>query len=211
MSSLFSIFWLSFLIALSGAVAPGPLLTVTIRKVYREGFSVGPLLIVGHGFLEALMVSLLIFGLKPLLVNDYLVFAISLTGGCFLIWMAWPMLKETIEDLNIGQEVTNKKELPAIITGALISLSNPYWFIWWVSIGAALLYSSNQAGLGGLFSFFSGHLSGDLAWYCLVSFLVIKGKDLLHSRFYFYLLKACGIFLVFLGLSFFYLAYQKLF
>lgn len=211
MNNLFSIFGFSFLIALSGAVAPGPLLTLTVSKVYREGFLVGPVLILGHGFIEALMVLILIAGLKPFLVNDYLIFVISVAGGVFLLLIAWPMLKETIEGLSIGREKTNKRELPALAAGALISLSNPYWFIWWVSIGAALLYSSYRAGWGGLISFFAGHLSGDFAWYCLVSFLVVKGKDLLHSRFYFYLLKACGIFLVFLSFSFFYLAYQKLF
>lgn len=211
MIGLFSIFWLSFLIALSGAVAPGPLLALTVKRVYREGFLVGLLLIVGHGFLESLMVVLLIAGLKPLLANDYLIFIISLAGGVFLLWMAWPMLRETIEELNIIREKESKKELPALVAGALISLSNPYWFIWWVSIGAALLYSSNRAGLAGLVSFFAGHLTGDFAWYSLVSYLIAKGKNLLHSRFYFYLLKACGIFLAFLGFSFFYLAYQRIF
>jgi len=172
----------------------------------------GPLLIVGHGFIELLMISVLIAGLKPFLTSDYTVFFISLFGGGFLLWMAWPMLKETPEDLKAAEkELARQRDLPILLTGVLVSLSNPYWFIWWVSIGAVLLYSSNRLGIPGLVSFFTGHISGDFAWYSFISFLVVKGKGLLQSRFYFYLLKACGIFLVFLGFSFFYLAYQKIF
>lgn len=211
MNTLISIFWLSFLVALSGAVTPGPMLTMTVRKVYREGFLAGPLLVVGHSLLEALMVLVLMAGLRPLLVNKYTVFLVSLAGGVFLLWMAWPMLKETMEELSFEGKAAASRELPTLFTGILVSLSNPYWFIWWISIGAALLYSSNRLGFGGLVSFFSGHISGDFAWYGLVSLLVFKGKDFLHSRFYFYLLKACGVFLVLFGFSFFYLAFQKLF
>ena len=59
MLSIFTIFFTSFVIALSGALMPGPLLTVTISESARRGFVAGPLLIAGHGLLElALVVAL---------------------------------------------------------------------------------------------------------------------------------------------------------
>jgi len=52
--NLISIFIISFLIALSGALAPGPLLAVVIAETPRRGFKTGPLVIVGHGILETI-------------------------------------------------------------------------------------------------------------------------------------------------------------
>jgi len=42
----------SFVVALSGALMPGPLLTVTVGEATRRGFWAGPLIILGHGILE---------------------------------------------------------------------------------------------------------------------------------------------------------------
>ena len=43
---LFGIFATSFVIALSGALMPGPVLTVTISESTKRGFWAGPLIIV---------------------------------------------------------------------------------------------------------------------------------------------------------------------
>ena len=42
----------SFIVALSGALMPGPLLTVTVGEAARRGFWAGPLIMVGHALLE---------------------------------------------------------------------------------------------------------------------------------------------------------------
>ena len=58
MLPLLTIFFTSFCIALSGALMPGPLLTVTISETTRRGLLVGPLLIIGHSILELILVVL---------------------------------------------------------------------------------------------------------------------------------------------------------
>jgi threonine/homoserine/homoserine lactone efflux protein len=42
----------SFIVALSGALMPGPLLTLTVGEAARRGFWAGPLIIVGHALLD---------------------------------------------------------------------------------------------------------------------------------------------------------------
>ncbi len=53
----------SFIVALSGALMPGPLLTVTVGEAARRGFWAGPLIMVGHSLLELALVLLLLVGL----------------------------------------------------------------------------------------------------------------------------------------------------
>jgi hypothetical protein len=84
--ALFTIFFSSFLIALSGAMMPGPLLTATIGEASRRGFPAGPLLVVGHGILELVLVAALLFGLAPYLQQQEVFVAIALSGALILLW-----------------------------------------------------------------------------------------------------------------------------
>ena len=85
---LFSIFSTSFLIALSGAMMPGPLLTATISHSAIRGLIAGPLLILGHGILELALVLALISGLEPYVNNDSFFVVVGILGSFILVWMA---------------------------------------------------------------------------------------------------------------------------
>jgi threonine/homoserine/homoserine lactone efflux protein len=67
MIELLTIFFTSFLVALSGAMMPGPLLSVTISESSHRGYITGPLLIAGHGTLELALIISLLLGLAPFL------------------------------------------------------------------------------------------------------------------------------------------------
>ncbi|HEY3298723.1 MAG TPA: LysE family transporter, partial [Armatimonadota bacterium] len=64
------IFAASFMVALSGAMMPGPLLTVTVSQTVRRGFIASVLLMIGHALLELVLVAGLIFGLGGVLKNN---------------------------------------------------------------------------------------------------------------------------------------------
>lgn len=84
MDSLTAIFLSSFLLALSGAMMPGPLLTATIGESASRGPSTGPLLILGHGILEVALLLLLFLGLSPFFQSRWVFIAIALAGS-------WPI------------------------------------------------------------------------------------------------------------------------
>ncbi len=69
--SLFSIALSSFVIALSGALSPGPLLVVTMSRSISYGAREGPLISLGHSILELIMVTMLIFGFGYYLKNQW--------------------------------------------------------------------------------------------------------------------------------------------
>jgi threonine/homoserine/homoserine lactone efflux protein len=78
----------------------------------------------------------------------------------------------------------------------MVSLSNPYWSIWWVTTGAFFLGIAAPRGWAGVGVFFAGHILADLAWYWLVTAAVARGRKLLSDRGYRALIVGCGLFLV---------------
>ena len=86
MTLFITLFVTSFIVALSGAIMPGPLLAVTISESSRRGVMTGPLLIVGHGLLELALVLALVLGLAPLLKMEPVFVVIALAGSALLLW-----------------------------------------------------------------------------------------------------------------------------
>ncbi|HII99550.1 MAG TPA: LysE family transporter [Methanoregula sp.] len=88
----------------------------------------------------------------------------------------------------------------ASLAGFLTSAANPYFWIWWLSVGSALLISSLEGGLILAVAFMAGHWGADTAWFTFVSTGVAQGKTILSDTTYHRIMMACGIFLIFFGL-----------
>jgi len=195
MVALATIFFTSFVIALSGAMMPGPLLTATISESARHGARAGPLLILGHGILELLLVTALLLGLAPLLQWDSVFIVVAGAGSVFLLWMALTMFR-SLPRLKVEWEAAPSARNHLVVNGMLMSLANPYWTIWWASIGLGYILYSRQFGYPGVFFFFLGHIAADLSWYATVSLVVDRGRRFFTDRFYRSVIGACAAFLV---------------
>lgn len=207
--SLVTIFASSFVIALSGALMPGPLLTVTVSESTHRGAVAGPLMIFGHGLLELFLVIALLLGMAPFLQrNDVFVF-ISLVGGSLLLWMGFSMFRSLPGlRLHLGAGQTKNRNL--IIAGILFSLANPYWLLWWASIGLGYILHSVRFGIMGITAFFLGHILADLAWYTLISFGVARGRRFFSDVFYRRLIGCCASFLVLFSGYFLYSGVERI-
>jgi len=210
---LWYIFITAFIVGLSGAMMPGPLLTVTITESARRGFSAGPLLVMGHALLEGALLIALVLGLGEILAQPATGKIIAMVGGFFLAWMGLQMAKDAyrgnieLKDINTGD--TGKKDsdkslfsgsMHPVTAGILVSLSNPYWTLWWATIGLGYITMSLKQGSAGMLSFFGGHILADLGWYSLVAAGAVSGRRILGANVYRVVIIVCGIFLVFLGL-----------
>ncbi len=86
------------------------------------------------------------------------------------------------------------------MAGLVTSAANPYFWIWWLSVGSALLISSLAGGLILAAVFMLGHWSADVGWYTFISTGIATGKTILSDTAYHRIMAACGIFLVLFGL-----------
>lgn len=196
MFKLLTLFFSSFCIAFSGAMMPGPLLTTTISESTQRGYIAGPLLIVGHSILEFFLVVILLIGLAPLITNRTIITIIGVSGGGIMLWMAVGMFR-SLPTLTIQWDAQEKKHNHLILTGALMSLANPYWTIWWATIGLGYILHSKEIGIRGVIFFFTGHILADFVWYTLISATIGKGRHLLTIRIYRTIIGICAALLVF--------------
>jgi threonine/homoserine/homoserine lactone efflux protein len=188
----FSIFTLSFTIALSGALAPGPLLAAVIAHSGRSGAKTGPLLILGHAIVELAMVALIVLGCARFVNNPIILKTIALTGAGILAYFGISMLL-TLKTASLEASPPNTagKNLPLL--GITLSLSNPYWSIWWLTIGMGLLLVAQKKGILGLAVFFLGHIAADLGWYSFISYSLSKNASKIKVKHYRILLGICAL------------------
>ena len=111
-----------------------------------------------------------------------------------MIWMAQSMFR-SLPTLEIKAETTSGKTINLYLAGILMSLANPYWIIWWATIGLGYVLVSKELGLAGIIFFFVGHILGDLVWYSAISIAVGKGRKFFSNKFYRILVGVCAAFL----------------
>ncbi len=199
--NLFSLFCVSFVVALSGALAPGPLLATVIYESSRHGAKSGPLLILGHAIAEMAMVVLITLGLSRVIDNPFILKCISLTGAAILIFFGINMLS-SLSGLSLDLKTARKKSSGLVMTGFTMSLSNPYWSIWWVTFGMGMVLSAQKAGLTALAVFFIGHILADLGWYSAISFALSKGRKFISLKIYKGIILLCAVTLLLFGAYF---------
>ena len=137
MRVLWGLFATSLLVGLSGAVAPGPLLTAVIGDVARTGFWTAPLLVLGHALLELVTVLALAQGLARAIRNPAVLRTIAALGGITLLVLGGDLARSAwIGAVHLDEVQTASAAALPILTGVIVSVSNPYWVLWWVTVGA---------------------------------------------------------------------------
>ncbi len=188
------------MVALSGAMMPGPLLAITISETARRGFWAGPQLMLGHAILELALIAALAAGLSKFIDNELVMAIVSLLGGAILLGMGSLAVRKVWQKVKLPTASSERgRGRTLVLSGILVSLSNPYWLIWWITLGMAYLLWSLNLGIAGVASFFTGHILADLAWYALIAFIVATGRKVMNDTVYRVILLVCGLALLALG------------
>jgi threonine/homoserine/homoserine lactone efflux protein len=190
---------MGFVIGFTGALAPGPTLIATIQSTVHIGWTGGPRVTLGHIIAELGIVVLIAVGVSTLPESVHPL--IAWTGGIALIIFGIITLIGSGKSMD-SESGSNIYKTSPVIAGLLTSVSNPFFWIWWFSVGSALLFSSLSMGIAGLCAFITGHWLADLSWFTLVSVSIHKSRAVMSNRVYQRILILCGVLLIFFGIWF---------
>jgi len=187
-------------ISLSGVMAPGPVTAAAIGMGTRSRYA-GALIAIGHGVVEFPLMILIVLGAGRILKLPTAQIVIGLAGGAFLLIMAIQMLKSLRSAEKQQAQVT--KSAP-VLAGIILSAGNPYFLLWWATIGLALATTATGIGIWAFVLFAIVHWLCDLVWLSALSWASFKGSVLLGPRGMRIVLMICSVALFVFGLFFVY-------
>ncbi len=164
--------------SLSGVMAPGPMFTVTLAKSLKSPWA-GVHVSLGHAVIEVPLILLIYFGLAQFFENITVQLVLGVLGGGMIVWMSVSLFRARMEIAREGKDTTYS----AFMAGIFMSGLNPFFLVWWVTVGSLLLMNFLSAvGTWGLPLFIVVHWLCDLVWLSLVSFTVYRTHSFWGAR-----------------------------
>ena len=188
------------IISVSGVMSPGPLFTANIIHGLKEGTSSGIKIAIGHTIVELPLIILLGIGVLTLEMVPEFKTTIVILGAVGLFAFAGLQIQNVLrKKIQTEQKIKHN----AILTGIMFSALNPFFIIWWFTIGFKLISDSIELwsywGIGILFAV---HIWMDFVWLGFIAFSASKASNLLSSKNYRILMIILSGVLIYFGINF---------
>jgi len=185
-------------ISLSGVLAPGPITAATLAAG-AERRHAGALVALGHLVVEGPLILLLVAGIGAFLQTEGVRAGIGLAGGGFLLLMG-VQLGMNLRGLEMGASAAVQRH--PFWTGIVLTGANPYFLLWWATIGLALAVQAAELGPLALALFATVHWLCDLGWLEVLSLAGHKGSEAMGVKRQRIVLAFCAVVLLGFGVKF---------
>ncbi len=181
-------------ISFSGVMAPGPMFAVTLAKSYKSPWA-GTQIALGHAVIEVPLILLIYFGFAQFFQNSMVQLVLSILGGGMIIGLGISMFRARARIVKGGKDLPYSAFTAGIFTSGL----NPFFLLWWATIGSLLIMRFLEFNTTGLIVFIVVHWLVDLLWLSFISVLVYRTHSLWGKKFQEGLFIACSLLLVGFG------------
>ena len=200
MSNIIEFAIILIIISASGVMSPGPLFAANITYGLKQGTKAGIKIAIGHSIVELPLVILLGIGIFSLEIFPEFKTIISILGAITLFVFAFIQIKSTLKKNKKSE--TKLKQGP-IITGVLLSALNPFFIIWWLTIGLKLISDAMAIwAFVGILIVFVLHVWMDFVWLGSTAFLISKSKKIISNTNYKIIMLALSAVLIYFGITF---------
>jgi threonine/homoserine/homoserine lactone efflux protein len=196
------IFLSAFMAGLSYSVAPGVINAEAIRRGLTHGFRASLLFQVGT--LAGIMVWAAIALSSAVVIRSStgLSLVLGFCGALFLIWMGWGAFRDSRRAPVLG--AVGSSGQADLLSGALLSLMNPFTGVFWLSIGGNLLSANTlMAPVHAVATILSAFILAALIWSVLVATIASYGRRLVHATAFRWLNAGAGTGMVLFGFGLF--------
>jgi len=188
------------LISASGVMAPGPLFAANIVYGMNESTKGGIKMAIGHTIVEFPLIALLGVGVFSLEVFPEFQTIISVLGALSLFVFAYIQIRTTLQK---EKSRTIQQKHGAIIAGLTLSVLNPFFIIWWLSVGFKLISEAMAIwAFAGVVILFLFHIWMDFAWLGAIAFLAKKSSKIISNKSYKIIMLALSASMVYFGVVF---------
>ena len=185
----------AFVISLSGSLAPGPITAIAVGRGSRARHA-GAWVAIGHALVEIPLMIAVFAGMARILHVPAVRSLITGLGAIVLLQMGVSMVRlARRSDVACGRDA----ERSPVLSGVWLSLTSPYFLLWWATVGSTLISRAAAFGLGGFVAFAAVHWDSDLGWCEFLSNLSFLGGRFFGSRFQQAVFAICGVLLCVFG------------
>ncbi len=192
------------LTSLSGVMMPGPMFAATLTKSYKSPWA-GVQISLGHAVIEVPLILLIYFGVAQFFQNNWVQLSLGIVGGGMIAWMGVGLFRARREITREGKDVPYN----AFVAGILLSGLNPFFLVWWITVGSLLLMKFLDFSPQGLVLFIVVHWLCDLVWLTIVSVTVYKTNSFWGPRWQEMVFIVLSVLLVFFAVWFIVSGIQK--
>ena len=191
---------LVIIISTSGVMAPGPLFTANISYGLRDGAKSGIKMAIGHTIVEFPLVILLGIGVFSLEIFPEFRIVVSIFGAITLFVFAFMQIRT----IRQGEKnSTSKPKQGPLVTGILLSALNPFFILWWLTIGFKLILDAMLIwAFTGILIVFVMHIWMDFVWLGGISYVASKSSQIISNRNYKIFMIILSLMLVYFGITF---------
>ena len=193
------------IISLSGALSPGPLTTTAILEGLWGGRRNGFIMAIGHTIVEfpyVIGLVVLVDTIRYILESQAVKITMISLSSLFIFYFAYLSIKDGVRTTEVDITVDNSKIMRSpLLAGIVLTGLNPYFLLWWVTVGLPIITLILPYGVAGIIIIYLAHVWLDYAWLTFVAGLGEYGSKLLSDWKYRALLIGIGVILVIFGIT----------
>jgi threonine/homoserine/homoserine lactone efflux protein len=185
------------ILGLTAGISPGPVLTLVISETLRYGSKEGIKVALSPLITDLPIILISLFILTGLGSSRIVLGILSLTGGLFIIYLGFECLKpgRIMTDLENPAPKSLKK-------GIVTNLLNPNPYLFWITVGAPLVFKAWQVSLWAVTIFFFSFYLMLVGSKVIIAILSERSKSFLNNKGYVWVMRILGIALIIFAIMF---------
>jgi threonine/homoserine/homoserine lactone efflux protein len=179
------------LLGLAAGIAPGPLLTLVISESLAHGRAYGIKVALSPLFTDTPIILLCVFVLLQFSAYKLVLGILSLIGAGYIIYLG-------IENMRIKQLAADTTQAPprSLRKGIITNLLNPHPYLFWITVGAPLLFTAAEFHWTAPVFFLAGFYLCIVGAKIAAALLVSTSRSFLQGKIFIYIIRLLGAILI---------------
>jgi threonine/homoserine/homoserine lactone efflux protein len=179
---------LGAVLGLSAGISPGPLLALVISETLRHGKREGIKMAMVPLVSDIPIVAVSLIFLSWFARSQMALAVVAILGSAFVAYLGYDCLKT--QGLASDSKLSGMKPAGK---GILVNILNPHPYLFWITVGAPIIFKAWQANGWTVAAFFFSFYLLLVGSKIVVAFLVHRSKTFLNNRGYIWIMRALGV------------------